>query len=423
MKNVIKIFILACIFYNQLATAQNNREMRTLFKDSFSPEELVSISKTLPLDKALSLFNDFSKKYYNKIMVYPKDTNSIGIDIENMYWYQAFEEVLRKKNYWYEEQEEYFKIFPVEAEGTTTTAGVPIPTNKIDSVAKSVFKKRDIKISTVFFNIDVNKSLNTGINWNYLYSGDTTGGPTTKFGAKNIGNLTTGGTTGSGGSQQQNQNNFVGTFIPALNFANLTAFISFFQKNSLGDVISRPNVVVTSGNQGKIQVGKDIFITTKDIANNNILKPVSTGIIITVTPTYYESNGNRFIDLDIAAENSSGDATGGIAKSAVTTKLVLIDKEEAVLGGLYSTSIQKERGGIPFLKDLPWWVLGLRYVFGYDADIEIKQELIILLKAEVVPTIEERIANKLRENESVIAKERKINEDEIKKIRNNTKKK
>jgi type II secretory pathway component GspD/PulD (secretin) len=53
-----------------------------------------------------------------------------------------------------------------------------------------------------------------------------------------------------------------------------------------------------------------------------------------------------------------------------------------------------QRTGVPFLKDLPWYVFGLRYLFGYDKDQDTKKELVILMKADLVPTLQERIAQK-----------------------------
>jgi type IV pilus assembly protein PilQ len=43
--------------------------------------------------------------------------------------------------------------------------------------------------------------------------------------------------------------------------------------------------------------------------------------------------------------------------------------------------------------DLPWWVFGIRYLTGYDQTIETKKELVILLKMELLPTLQERFEN------------------------------
>jgi type IV pilus assembly protein PilQ len=90
-----------------------------------------------------------------------------------------------------------------------------------------------------------------------------------------------------------------------------------------------------------------------------------------------------------------------INKTQAQTNLLLLDGEETLIGGLYNNEVQTIRSGIPFLKDLPWYVFGLRYLFGYDREDVTKKELVILLKAELVPTLQERITQKVKEEELV----------------------
>ena len=408
-------FFCALLLVAYSATAQNNRERRLLLNDYVSPEELVSMSKTLPFDKAVLMFSDFSKKYLNKIIVDPTNTKKeIGVDIQSTYWLQAFETVLRANSLWYEEKEEYFQIFNAQDSARALARGTGGGLIMGDTTARGLYNVRDVKISTVFFQVNVTKSLNTGVNWNFMYYGDTTavGNKPTQFGGQNVNNLqnpnqTSSGTGTSGTGTNTQPEGFIGTVIPYIKFSNVTAFVSFLEGNGLGDIISSPEVVVTSGKKGRIQVGTDIFITTKDFAGNTIQQPVSTGIIVDVTPTVYEEKGVRFINLDISVEDSKANGTTSIDKSTVKTYLVLADSEETVLGGLYSTTTDVTRSGIPFLKDLPWWFFGLRYVFGSEVSSSQKDELIILLKAEIVPTIQERIADKLHRNENLIEKTRK----------------
>ena len=102
--------------------------------------------------------------------------------------------------------------------------------------------------------------------------------------------------------------------------------------------------------------------------------------------------------LSITAERSTAqpDAISTIInKTIATTSVILIDGEETVVGGLVSNEVKASRRGIPILKDLPWWVFGLRYLFGYEETTVDKKELIIVLKANIVPSLEERIATKL----------------------------
>src|SRR5690606_7585063 len=81
-----------------------------------------------------------------------------------------------------------------------------------------------------------------------------------------------------------------------------------------------------------------------------------------------------------------------INKTEATTQVLMLNGEETVIGGLFVNDETVIRNGIPILKDLPWWVFGLRYIFGSDETVTSKKELVILLKAELMPTLKERLA-------------------------------
>jgi len=100
--------------------------------------------------------------------------------------------------------------------------------------------------------------------------------------------------------------------------------------------------------------------------------------------------------LNISVERSSfllNDQTTEIKKTNAATQVLMLNGEETILGGLFVNEDTRVRNGIPFLKDLPWWVFGIRYLTGSDATTTTKKELVILLKAELVPTLKERLAN------------------------------
>ena len=128
---------------------------------------------------------------------------------------------------------------------------------------------------------------------------------------------------------------------------------------------------------------------------------ISTGTIIEVTPFIYNEDNQDYILLKVSAERSSaipGEITTEIKKTLVATDLMMISGEEKVIGGLFVNEEINVRQGIPFLKDLPWWFFGIRYLTGYERKQITKKEVIILLQAELVPTLKERVAQK-KENE------------------------
>ena len=145
---------------------------------------------------------------------------------------------------------------------------------------------------------------------------------------------------------------------------------------------------------GHIQVGVNFFVTTKDFAGNTVQTMQNAGIIITATPTVYSQDSIDFVSLNLDLTNSSlaGNATTGtiINTEQATTKVLLLNGEQTTIGGLYSTTQTTHREGIPVLKDLPWWVLGIRYLTGSQVVSLQTKELIILIKADILPTLRER---------------------------------
>jgi type IV pilus assembly protein PilQ len=173
----------------------------------------------------------------------------------------------------------------------------------------------------------------------------------------------------------------------------------FFSNYDLGEILSSPSINVRSGEEGRIQVGQDFSIKERDFAGNLIDKFYSAGTIIKVRPQVITEQGVNFVHMVVDVERSSvnpGTVSTIINKSKANTNVLLLDGEETIIGGLYNTETSTIRTGIPFLKDLPWYVFGLRYLFGYDKDEMKKKELIILVKCELVPTLQERITQKVK---------------------------
>jgi type IV pilus assembly protein PilQ len=201
------------------------------------------------------------------------------------------------------------------------------------------------------------------------------------------------------GGDRVSSNIFKTEVTPKVSFANLKFLAQFFSNYDLGEILSSPSINVRSGEEGRIQVGQDFSVKERDFAGNLIDKFYSAGTIIKVRPQVIAEQGVSFVHMAVDVERSSvnpGTVSTIINKSKASTNVLLLDGEETIIGGLYNTEVNTLRTGIPFLKDLPWYVFGLRYLFGYDKDEVKKKELIILLKADLVPTLQERITQKVK---------------------------
>jgi len=205
---------------------------------------------------------------------------------------------------------------------------------------------------------------------------------------------------------------------------NATAAFKFFENQNLGEIIARPSISVRNKMKGRIQIGEDISIKERDFSGNLIDKFFSTGTIIEVTPYIYTEDGINYILLKLMVERSSGtpgQISTTIQKTNATTEVLMLDGEETIIGGLFVNNEVSERRGIPFLKDLPWWVFGIRYLTGYNSETLEKREIIILIKTNILPTLKERI--ELKKNENLIRKTIEETEKEIESHKSNTMKK
>jgi type IV pilus assembly protein PilQ len=363
---------------NQLKTTQN-------------PNELITLSANLPFNQAVDLISKVSESTTGKKVVSTVDLNQpIGVDIQNMNYMKALMIIVQMAGLEYQEKED---VIVVKNKNQSDQKRNP------DTYAD--VNEREVKISAVFFELDVDAAKRQGIDWKYILSRDGYNINGQLGQPDQAQNDTTTSTFRVGASGNFNVGNF---------FNQATAIFQFFQSRNLGTIISSPNVAVRSGEQGKIQVGQDFSVNEKDFAGNTVTKFYSTGTIIDVTPYVYTEQGINYILLNIDAERSSfvppsgASTTSIINKTQASTQVLMLDGEETVIGGLFINDVTTVRSGIPVLKDLPWWFFGLRYIFGSDSREVTKKELVILIKANLIPTLKERVAG-IKEEQNTLKDE------------------
>jgi type IV pilus assembly protein PilQ len=388
MKKLTIIFVL--ILFSLPIIAQ--RELERSMNEFSNPDELVTIAEYTPFDNALEALSKISeRKTGKKILSTAGLTSPIGVEINKLPYMKALVVIVQYNNLEFEERENVIVVRKkiTEAQGLTEETYA-----SLDS--------REVKISAVFFEADVSELRERGINWEWLMSSSGV-----NLGS-NLRSFTEAKDEESSGASQQEQQNppeFLANGLSEFTSGNWTGTVEgvfkFFESENLGEVIARPKVSVRDKMKGRIQIGSDISIKQRDFAGNVIDVFYSTGTIIEVTPFIYNEDNQDYILLKVSAERSSaipGEITTEIKKTLVATDLMMISGEEKVIGGLFVNEEINVRQGIPFLKDLPWWFLGIRYLTGYERKQISKKEVIILLQAELVPTLKERVAQK-KENE------------------------
>ena len=399
------IIFLIVISIAELAEAQSEQAVRRAAQGKIvNQEELVSFNADVPYSKAIQSLGELSKKLDGKLLIdrspLQGKEKTIGINIQSMFWKDALELILRSNQLWYNDFPEYTEIVSLEeiskqtgeqaqkeapSKGApqTPSSFVPAPSSPITSAPAVVdsseyySKLREITISSVFFDVNKTKLAESGVSFSIFRGKDL--------------NLQMNVTGASKVSKQA----FSASVQPSNLAVSINAAISMFESEQFGDVIARPQMNVRSGKSQFIQIGQDFSVLEKDFSGNTVQKFYPTGTILTVRPKIYKVGDLEFIDVMYKIEKSSftsSTLTTVINRNMVEGSLTLLNGEEGYIGGMYSNDEEISREGVPLLKDLPWWVFGLRYIFGYDSRQVIKRELIILIKAEILPSLEERAA-------------------------------
>ncbi len=429
MKTLYRASILCCVLcvhtglYSQ--TEQQLKRME-LGKNASRPDELVSMKADVSYAEAVKSLGELSKKLTGKIIVdsgpMKNSEKAIGINVEAMYWRDALELILRSNQLWYNEYPEYFELVSIQDVGKTQ-AGLPAQQQqqqlaapgsgqmpmtalaKVDS-GDVYAKMPEVTISSIFLELNTTKINESGVSFSIFRGRDL-----------NLG-------------VEFNGADKVSTPILSLTAAptgnkvavDITSAIKVFETEQFGEVIARPQVTVRAGSAGRVQIGQDFSVKQRDFAGNVTDVFIHSGVILETRPIVYKVGELQFIDLAIHVEKSTaspGAVSTIVAKSTANSRLSLLDGEESYIGGLYQNDESTIREGVPVLKDLPWWVFGLRYLFGYDNKTVTRKELVVIIKADIVPLLEERAKTKQANRDVQQEKLKEMRQDLNKRMKKN----
>lgn len=167
-------------------------------------------------------------------------------------------------------------------------------------------------------------------------------------------------------------------------------------------VISSPSLMVLNNQEATINVGDQVPIQTSNLTNAiaggtgnssntgfaqaNQIQYKDTGVILEVTPRV-NSNGMVILDLKQTVSSPKETQTGvtsspTIQKEEIQSTIAVKDGETLALGGLIQTTNTNNKGGVPFLHELP--LIGP--LFGTTTRNESRKELVVLLTPKVVKT-------------------------------------
>jgi len=425
---VTKIFILSLLlagsgFLSRSVQAQDNIPVR----EYTNPDEVVTFDRTTPFARAVDVLNDFSQENLEKSILDRSGTGgNIGISISPMHWRDALDLILRVKGLQLRENEHFFEIYKPAPK---ISGKIPTGAGGEQGDTLATTSTREVRINAIFFEGNRRALREIGVDWSTLTENapaelpdfvTSEGGQT----AEQIPSTSPGFdnhfvSVNTKGAQSVSQN----VFNALINFGEIgetgvrvQTLLSAFEADNLGEILASPSVKVMEGVQGRIQVGQDFSIKQRDFAGNVTDEFFSVGTILEVTPTIIEQQDTTFIHLNILAERSSAQpdpVSTIINKQESTTQALLLNGEATAIAGLYRTETAEVRRGIPILKDLPPWLFGLRYIFGFNSTDRQTRELVILIEAEIEPSIPDRYGKKHKDKFEILRDERERMRDEM----------
>jgi len=134
------------------------------FKTYQNPDELVTMSETLPFNQAIELLSKVSESTTGRRIVSTVEkADPIGIEIINMPYDKALMVIVQYANLEFETKEDVIIVRKKDSVDFDRTA---------ETYAS--ISTREVTISAVFFDLDVEESRKIGMDWRFLLSGSKT---------------------------------------------------------------------------------------------------------------------------------------------------------------------------------------------------------------------------------------------------------
>jgi general secretion pathway protein D len=174
---------------------------------------------------------------------------------------------------------------------------------------------------------------------------------------------------------------------------SMTVILNALKETKNANILSTPSILTLDNEEAYITVGQNVpfvtgsFTSTADSATNpfQTIERENVGITLTVTPHINEGDA---VVLDISQEVSSlsGLSVTTSASDIITnerkieTKVLAIDGQIVVLGGLIKDDVQDAQQKVPLLGDIPY----LGRLFRSDAEKVTKQNLMIFIRTTII---------------------------------------
>ena len=181
------------------------------------------------------------------------------------------------------------------------------------------------------------------------------------------------------------------------NSSKIDATVNAFAEKKLLDIVSRPKLLILNNSTGTINVGTQVPIITSETSASDLgggtsptinrnISYRTTGIVLGLTPTI-NSNGVLTMNININLSEAQTNDTSGIDSPLIVnrqlnTVAVINSGDTILIGGLISVNNSKTKGGVPYLKDIPY----IGGMFANFSHKNTKTELIMLIRPVIIET-------------------------------------
>lgn len=166
----------------------------------------------------------------------------------------------------------------------------------------------------------------------------------------------------------------------------LTATLNALETDGQTKTLTNPKVITTNNQAARIQIGSKIPFTTTTISGTGLATEsitfVDVGFIINVTPTINVDNRIRLkVKPEVSEVADARVSPPTIDTTVAETEVMIKDGETLVIGGLVSEKMVESASKVPLLGDLP--VLGV--FFRSTSKDKKRKEILVFVTARVVP--------------------------------------
>jgi type IV pilus assembly protein PilQ len=149
-------------------------------------------------------------------------------------------------------------------------------------------------------------------------------------------------------------------------------------------ILSRPSLTTMDNSKAVIKSGSDIPFSTEDEDGRSVVEYKEAVLSLSVRPQIVDDIA-IFMDVAITKDepdfSQSVDGNPLVLKKFVETRMMVLDGQTAVIGGLSKASSFNSDGGIAILKDLPF----IGKLFSSKSKQDSDEELMIFLTPRIVP--------------------------------------